>query len=86
LIGHGRHPDQQSYETALGRAVQRRSNVCVLCVERVTVSAKTLQTSGYVLSALLRFHHMTGNFCDDRLVVLIFISLFLAVAQERTNL
>jgi len=47
---------------------------------------KTLQTSGYVLSALFGFHHMTGEFLlTTGSIVLIFISLFLAVAQERNQ-
>jgi alginate O-acetyltransferase complex protein AlgI len=45
---------------------------------------KTLQTSGHVLSALLGFQHVTGEFLlTTGTIVLIFISLFLAVAQER---
>ena len=47
---------------------------------------KTLQTSGYVLSALFGFHHVTGEFLlTTGTIVLIFISLFLAVAQERNQ-
>jgi len=47
---------------------------------------RTLQTSGYVLSALFGFHHMTGEFLlTTGSIVLIFISLFLAVAQERNQ-
>ena len=47
---------------------------------------KTLQTSGYVLSALFGFHHMTGEFLlTTGSIVLIFISLFLAVAQEHNQ-
>jgi len=47
---------------------------------------KTLQTSGHVLSALLGFQHMTGEFLlTTGTIVLIFISLFLAVAQERSQ-
>src|SRR5947208_12226565 len=45
---------------------------------------KTLQTSGHVLSALLGFQHVTGEFLlTTGTIALIFISLFLAVAQER---
>ena len=47
---------------------------------------KTLQTSGYVLSALFGFQHVTGEFLlTTGTIVLIFISLFLAVAQERSQ-
>jgi len=47
---------------------------------------KTLQTSGHVLSALLGFQHVTGDFLlTTGTIVLIFISLFLAVAQERSQ-
>src|SRR5438067_2061815 len=47
---------------------------------------RTLQASGYVLSALFGFQHVTGDFLlTTGTIVLIFISLFLAVAQERTQ-
>jgi len=47
---------------------------------------KTLQTSGQVLSGLLGFQHVTGEFLlTTGTIVLIFISLFLAVAQERSQ-
>jgi hypothetical protein len=47
---------------------------------------KTLQTSGYVLSALFGFQHVTGEFLlTTGTMVLLFISLFLAVAQERSQ-
>jgi alginate O-acetyltransferase complex protein AlgI len=47
---------------------------------------KTLQTSGHVLSALLGFERVTGQFLlTTGTIVLIFISLFLAVAQERSQ-
>src|SRR6266850_82971 len=48
---------------------------------------KTLQTSGYVSGALFGSHHVTGDFLlTTGTIVLIFISLFLAVAQERSQL
>jgi D-alanyl-lipoteichoic acid acyltransferase DltB (MBOAT superfamily) len=48
--------------------------------------AKTLQTSGFVLSGLFGFQHVTGEFLlTTGTIVLIFVSLFLAVAQERTQ-
>jgi alginate O-acetyltransferase complex protein AlgI len=47
---------------------------------------KTLQASGHVLSALLGFQHITGQFLlTPGTIALIFISLFLAVAQERSQ-
>jgi alginate O-acetyltransferase complex protein AlgI len=47
---------------------------------------KTLQTSAYVLGALFGSHHVTGDFLlTTGTIVLIFISLFLAVAQERSQ-
>src|SRR5437773_3600845 len=47
---------------------------------------KTFQASGYVLSALLGFQHVTGEFLlTTGTIVLLFISLFLAVATERTQ-
>jgi D-alanyl-lipoteichoic acid acyltransferase DltB (MBOAT superfamily) len=47
---------------------------------------KTLQTSRYVLSALFGFQHIPGEFLlTTGTIVLIFISLFLAVAQERSQ-
>ena len=47
---------------------------------------KTLQTSAYVLGALFGFQHVTGEFLlTTGTIVLIFISLFLAVAQERSQ-
>ena len=47
---------------------------------------KTLQTSAYVLGALFGSHHVTGEFLlTTGTIVLIFISLFLAVAQERNQ-
>jgi alginate O-acetyltransferase complex protein AlgI len=50
------------------------------------VRANTLHTSGYVLSGLFGFQHVAGEFLlTPGTIVLIFISLFLAVAQERTQ-
>jgi D-alanyl-lipoteichoic acid acyltransferase DltB (MBOAT superfamily) len=47
---------------------------------------KTLQSSGYILGALFGSTHMTGDFLlTTGTIVLIFISLFLAVAQERSQ-
>jgi alginate O-acetyltransferase complex protein AlgI len=48
--------------------------------------ARTLQASVYVLSALFGFQHVTGEFLlTAGTLVLLFISLFLAVAQERSQ-
>jgi len=48
--------------------------------------AKTLQSSVYVLGALFGSHHVTGEFLlTTGTIVLIFISLFLAAAQERSQ-
>ena len=47
---------------------------------------KTLQSSGYVLGALFGSTHITGDFLlTTGTIVLIFISLFLTVAQERSQ-
>jgi alginate O-acetyltransferase complex protein AlgI len=47
---------------------------------------KTLQNSGYVLGALFGSTHITGDFLlTTGTIVLIFISLFLTVAQERSQ-
>ena len=47
---------------------------------------RTLQASVYVLSALFGFQHVTGEFLlTAGTLVLLFISLFLAVAQERSQ-
>ena len=47
---------------------------------------KTFHTSGHVLSALLGFQHVTGELLlTTGTIVLIFVSLFLAVAQERSQ-
>jgi D-alanyl-lipoteichoic acid acyltransferase DltB (MBOAT superfamily) len=47
---------------------------------------KTLQSSGYILGALFGSTHITGDFLlTTGTLVLIFISLFLTVAQERSQ-
>jgi D-alanyl-lipoteichoic acid acyltransferase DltB (MBOAT superfamily) len=47
---------------------------------------KTLQTTGYVLGALFGFQHVPGEFLlTTGTIVLLFISLFFAVAQERNQ-
>jgi alginate O-acetyltransferase complex protein AlgI len=50
------------------------------------IRGQNLQVSGYILSGLFGFHHVTGEFLlTAGTLVLFFISLFLAVAQERTQ-
>jgi hypothetical protein len=47
---------------------------------------KTFQTTGYVLGALFGSTHIAGEFLlTTGTIVLFFISLFLAVAQERSQ-
>ena len=50
------------------------------------IRGQNLQACGYVLSGLFGFQHITGEFLlTTGTIVLFFISLFLAVAQERTQ-
>jgi len=50
------------------------------------IRGQNLQVCGYVLSGLFGFQHITGEFLlTTGTIVLFFISLFLAVAQERTQ-
>ena len=50
------------------------------------IRGQNLQVAGYALSGLFGFQHVTGQFLlTTGTVVLFFISLFLAVAQERTQ-
>jgi alginate O-acetyltransferase complex protein AlgI len=50
------------------------------------IRGQNLQVAGYALSGLFGFQHVTGEFLlTAGTIVLIFISLFLAVAQERTQ-
>ena len=47
---------------------------------------KTLQSAGYVLGALFGFQHLPGEFLlTTGTILLLFISLFFAVAQERNQ-
>jgi alginate O-acetyltransferase complex protein AlgI len=47
---------------------------------------KTFQTTGYVLSGLFGFQHVSGEFLlTTGTIALLFISLFFAVAQERNQ-
>ncbi len=93
LIGY-RLFDRATVGTAIDRVMKMRWFVPFsvgLMFSAFVLSAaffrpKTLQTSGYVLSALFGFQHVTGEFLlTTGTIVLLFISLFLAVAQERNQ-
>jgi alginate O-acetyltransferase complex protein AlgI len=93
LIGY-RLFDRATKRTAISEMMKKRYFVPFsvgLMFLSCTVSMaffrpRTLQASGHVLSALFGFHHVTGEFLlTTGTIVLIFISLFLAVAQERTQ-
>ena len=93
LIGY-RLFDRATVGTAMDRVMKQRWFVpfsigamfAAFVLSAAFFRPKTLQTSGHVLSALLGFQHMTGEFLlTTGTIVLIFISLFLAVAQERSQ-
>jgi len=93
LIGY-RFFDRATKGTAISEAMKKRYFVPFsvgLMFLSCTVSMaffrpRTLQASGYVLSALFGFQHITGEFLlTTGTILLIFISLVLAVAQERTQ-
>src|SRR5256714_11810301 len=93
LIGY-RLFDRATVGTAIDRVMKQRWFVpfsigamfAAFVLSAAFFRPKTLQTSGHVLSALLGFQHMTGEFLlTTGPIVLIFISLFLAVAQERSQ-
>ena len=93
LIGY-RLFDRATVGTAIDRVMKQRWFVpfsigamfAAFVLSAAFFRPKTLQTSGHVLSALLGFQHMTGEFLlTTGTIVLIFISLFLAVAQERSQ-
>jgi len=93
LIGY-RLFDRATVGTAIDRVMKQRWFVpfsigamfAAFVLSAAFFRPKTLQTSGHVLSALLGFQHMTGEFLlTTETIVLIFISLFLAVAQERSQ-
>jgi D-alanyl-lipoteichoic acid acyltransferase DltB (MBOAT superfamily) len=93
LVGY-RLFDRATVGTAIDKVMKKRwfmpFNVGALVAAFVLSAAffrpKTLQTSAYVLGALLGSHHVTGEFLlTSGTIVLIFISLFLAVAQERNQ-
>src|SRR5947208_464245 len=93
LIGY-RLFDRATVGTAIDKVMKKRwfvpFNVGAMFAAFVLSAAffrpKTLQTSGHVLCALLGFQHVTGDFLlTTGTIVLIFISLFLVVAQERNQ-
>ena len=93
LIGY-RFFDRAATGTVIGDVMKKRYFVPFsvgLMFLSCTVSMaffrpRTLQASGYVLSALFGFQHVPGEFLlTTGTIALIFISLFLAVAQERTQ-
>lgn len=93
LIGY-RLFDRATADTPIARIMKNRYFVpfsvglmfAAFVLSAAFFRPKTLQTSGYVLSGLLGFHHMSGEFLlTTGTIVLLFISLFLAVAQERTQ-
>jgi alginate O-acetyltransferase complex protein AlgI len=93
LIGY-RFFDRATVGTAIDKVMKKRwfvpFNVGALVAAFVLSAAffrpKNLQTSGYVLGALFGSTHITGEFLlTTGTIVLIFISLFLAVAQERAQ-
>jgi D-alanyl-lipoteichoic acid acyltransferase DltB (MBOAT superfamily) len=93
LIGY-RLFDRATVGTPIDKVMRRRWFVpfsvglmfAAFVVSAAFFRPKTLQTSGYVLSALFDCQHVTGEFLlTTGTIVLLFISLFLAVAQERNQ-
>ena len=93
LIGY-RLFDRATVGTAIDKVMKKRWFVpfsvgamfAAFVLSAAFFRPKTLQTSGYVLGALFGSHHVTGEFLlTTGTIVLIFISLFLAVAQERSQ-
>jgi len=93
LIGY-RLFDRATVGTAIDRVMKKRwfvpFSVGLMFAAFVLSAAffrpKTFQTSRYVLSALFGFQHVTGEFLmTTGTIVLLFTSLFLAVAQERNQ-
>jgi D-alanyl-lipoteichoic acid acyltransferase DltB (MBOAT superfamily) len=93
IIGY-RFFDRATKGTAVSDVMKKRYFVPIsvgLMFLSCTVSMaffrpRTLQASGYVLSALFGSQHVTGEFLlTTGTIALIFISLVLAVAQERTQ-
>ncbi len=93
LIGY-RLFDRATVGTAIDKVMKKRWFVpfsvgamfAAFVLSAAFFRPKTLQTSAYVLGALFGSHHVSGDFLlTTGTIVLIFISLFLAVAQERTQ-
>lgn len=93
LVGY-RLFDRATIGTAIDRAMKKRwfvpLSIGAMLAASVSSAAffrpKTLETSGYVMSALFGVHHIPGEFLfTTGTIVLLFISLFLAVAQERNQ-
>jgi alginate O-acetyltransferase complex protein AlgI len=86
--------DRVTVGTAIDKVMKKRSFVpfsigamfTAFVFSAAFFRPKTLQNSGHVLGALLGFEHVTGEFLlTTGTILLIFISLFLAVAQERSQ-
>jgi alginate O-acetyltransferase complex protein AlgI len=93
LIGY-RLFDRATVGTAIAKVMKKRWFVpfsvgamfAAFVLSAALFRPKALQTSAYVLGALFASHHVTGDFLlTTGTIVLIFISLFLAVAQERSQ-
>jgi D-alanyl-lipoteichoic acid acyltransferase DltB (MBOAT superfamily) len=93
LIGY-RLFDRATVGTAIDKVMKKRWFVpfsvgamfAAFVLSAAFFRPKTLQTSGYVLGALFGSAHVSGEFLlTAGTIVLIFISLFLAVAQERSQ-
>jgi alginate O-acetyltransferase complex protein AlgI len=94
LLGGYRFFDQATAGTMVSEVMKKRYfaplSVMLLFGSFVIgmpfIRGQSIQASGYVLSGLFGLHHVTGEFLlTTGTIVLIFISLFLAVAQERTQ-
>ena len=93
LIGY-RLFDRATAGTAIDKVMKKRwfvpfsvgAMIAAFILSAAFFRPKTLQTSAYVLGALFGSHHVTGDFLlTTGTIALIFISLFLAVAQERSR-
>ena len=93
LIGY-RLFDRATVGTPIDKVMRRRwfvpfsvgLNFACFVLSAPFFRAKTLRSSGYVLSALFGFQHVRGEFLlTTGTIVLLFISLFFAVAQERNQ-
>src|SRR5437762_7246411 len=93
LLGY-RLFDRATVGTPIGKVMKKRWSVpfsigamfTAFVLSAPFFRGKTLQTSAYVLGALFGSDHVTGEFLlPTGMIVLIFISLLLAVAQERNQ-